>query len=594
MCEGNHSPSSPNYRNFAAIVENCHFGANDPIGPGSISGDPALADPANGDFRLRSESLAINGGVAYDPMGETDLAGAPRVIGDQVDIGCYEYDTSRFSCGIEATPETFFEGTATTLRPLVYGIDDPAALTYAWTLTSNLGKTLTSTEESPVLTIADGGLYDVALEVTDGKSGQKTTLTRPACLHVAARTNYLAAAGASTPACPWKTPETAGNDLLAMTAEALDGTVIRLGEGTFSLTNQLSVSRAIKLLGAGIDKTILTTPHAGRNVAGHRTVLVNNPEALLRDVTITGGKAAGSDEHGLALRIADRGGTVTRCRITGNEDNQYYVRGAVSLGSDDARLAHCIIDHNVVSLLKGRGGGLYIQRGLVENCLVYSNTATLGGGIAIEGRAVIRNCTVVDNVALDYAGGLFLRGLEETPDSHFQNVILAGNSPRNHADTTGPEWACEGLLPPDSGRSKYFASITENCLFGAGPVVGRDSRGGRPLLPGSREVRPHPPQPIGSRQHRRPLRPDGRDRPRRIAPRPRQTRRHRLLRGAPRPGEDPPHPPVGPPARQAARSRGTGPRRSSPRERQSPAIPRERDDRLGLTCTGSFWYDSIF
>ena len=256
---------------FTAIAGSCHFGANDPIGTGSIAGDPVFTDPAHDDYTFRSTSPAIDAGVAYDPMGATDLAGAPRLSGDRIDIGCYEFDTSCFSCGFEAAPLALFQGDKVAISPRVYGVDDPRALSYVWTLTSPRGATITADEASPVVTIPDAGVYDVTREVTDGRDGKTTSAARTGYIQVAARTNYLAAAGASAPAFPWDTPETAGNDLAELLAATFDGAVILLGEGTFSLTNQLLVTKAVTLIGSGIDKTILTTPRPGTGPATARS-----------------------------------------------------------------------------------------------------------------------------------------------------------------------------------------------------------------------------------------------------------------------------------------------------------------------------------
>jgi hypothetical protein len=62
----------------------------------------ALADPANGDFHLLPGSFCIDAGTAITAISATDLDGNPRIQGDGIDIGAYEFDptafTLRFRC----------------------------------------------------------------------------------------------------------------------------------------------------------------------------------------------------------------------------------------------------------------------------------------------------------------------------------------------------------------------------------------------------------------------------------------------------------------------------------------------------------------
>ncbi|MCB0149321.1 MAG: hypothetical protein KDE01_16930, partial [Caldilineaceae bacterium] len=59
----------------------------------------------------------------------------------------------------------------------------------------------------------------------------------------------------------------------------------------------------------------------------------------------------------------------------------------------------------------GSGGGIYIDGpALVADCLVAGNEATFGGGIFTNGDVTVTNCLVDSNTALSDAGGIFGNG----------------------------------------------------------------------------------------------------------------------------------------------------------------------------------------
>ena len=60
-------------------------------GAGNIVADPLFLDATNGNFRLQPESPCINTGNSALAASLTDLDGNPRILGDRVDMGAYEW-----------------------------------------------------------------------------------------------------------------------------------------------------------------------------------------------------------------------------------------------------------------------------------------------------------------------------------------------------------------------------------------------------------------------------------------------------------------------------------------------------------------------
>ena len=61
----------------------------------SFTDNPGFMDSANGDYRLSADSPCVNAGSNDYVTTDTDIAGNTRIMGGTVDIGAYEYTTSR-------------------------------------------------------------------------------------------------------------------------------------------------------------------------------------------------------------------------------------------------------------------------------------------------------------------------------------------------------------------------------------------------------------------------------------------------------------------------------------------------------------------
>ena len=459
---------------FESCLSNCLFTSAAPAG--SLQGDPAFSDRAKGDYSLLAGSAAIDAGALYEGMSETDLAGRKRLQNGKVDIGCHEYDTGALSCGFTAEPTVLFEGGEVAFRATVFGVSDSPSIEYAWTLTSKEGKTVSLGGDAPVGVIPEAGWYDVTLEVTDQGAGHHASLTRPSMIHVGAKTSYLAEGGKSTPVYPWKTPATASDDLAKLVAEAIDGSLIRMEAGVFPLTNQISVSSAVSLVGAGIDKTIFVRTN---DTMTSRFFYLNHADALLQGVTVKGTKHVGNyGDYGNGIAIGNLGGIVRSCRVTGCQSGSFHHNGSIGSTGTEGLISGCIIDFNTNTIGDVSGGGLALSAGIAENCLVYGNVCEgVGGGVSLSRQAVLRNCTIVGNEAQMTAsrgsgGGIFIANWA-TP--HVANCIFS----RNRADRVtekGAGWP-EWYISKEEQTNAFF-----NCLFSGAAVVGTGAVTGDPLF----------------------------------------------------------------------------------------------------------------
>ncbi len=212
----------------------------------------------------------------------------------------------------------------------------------------------------------------------------------------------------------WSMAATNIQDVLAIVQ---DGNNVFLSNGTFNLTNTVTITNALNFQGWDDDPGSTILEGDGTT----NCMVINNTGACVSAMTIMNGQ--GGPAGGVYM---PDGGTLSNCSIMGNTSEV----GGVFAGTN-AQLISCVISGNVGNVVggidlqgatlldslivgnvstgaAGYGGGVsmgYQSNNLVSNCMITANSATnIGGGVAMINGEIV-SCTVALNNQLDPDGG---------------------------------------------------------------------------------------------------------------------------------------------------------------------------------------------
>jgi hypothetical protein len=396
----------------------------------NFSSDPVFVSPASGNFRLQSRSPCIDAGVngyAWDQP-QRDLDGNCRLVGDGVDLGCYEYGSKPDTDGDLLSD---FDELTSGTNPQVADTDGDALFDGVERLRSS--DPLVVTPPRRLRVPHDFPTVQSALSASI--SGDEIVVSpgvHPENLHLTGVDITLRS----------EAPE----DPVTVESTVLNGRRI----GTV-VTFQGSETEAFVLAGFTI---LQGNDTDGGGLFGDST------RATIRNNTIRENLAA---EHGGGLALClgtirdntitsnvagSQGGGLYQCHgnIQGNSITQntahggggvFFCNGTIQenviagnsasgttyeppYGGGLARCVGIIRNNSIIGNSANWGGAMSGCGFLIENNIVFGNWAIGGGAMNDCGQSIVGN-TIVGNMAQYYGGGLNACG--ET----IRNCIIWGN-----------------------------------------------------------------------------------------------------------------------------------------------------------------------
>lgn len=236
-------------------------------------------------------------------------------------------------------------------------------------------------------------------------------------------TAFAAATATATTLSPSGDAETDTSAIQAAIDTAQDGSVT-LSPGSYKILRAITISNGVSLIGGGSapDEAILSLATQTAEEGNQNVIkIVDSPNTIVSNLTVTA-RDVKSDRNtcGPNSGISMNSGLVSDCLITDIKTKNGGIHGGGVNLSGTGVVRGCTITHCEAYNTSGNvgaGEAIYMTGGLVENCVIVSNTVSYrcnphdqaGGTVYISG-GTLRGCLIANNVGHRNASGVVATG----------------------------------------------------------------------------------------------------------------------------------------------------------------------------------------
>jgi hypothetical protein len=398
------------------------------------------------DWHPRLSSPLVEGGTTdpdYHPAdGATlDLDGNLRVAGTSIDIGCWEYAQSQFTCGGSLSKYGALESEAVTFNGFAVG--PSSDVVFRWDYGN--GVAVDTREATHSYSYPSAGYFTVRIKASpDGGSTWTDWYTVPVRAAIAPMQMFVDS-NCATPVFPYKTRATAANTLgaavgaltnnISENKTVIDGVDIVVLKGSRSNDTGFFLATAVTVRGESsnpADAEIVD------NVPGFRAFTITHPDVIVANLTISGNgfKTTGLN-GGAGGHIWMSTGLVSNCAIKdGRAGGQKGYGNGGNVWMSGGRLERCLVSGGAANWggfpsQPAYGLALYATGGVIDNCFFkdnkdYNANGRNYGGVCLDGAVTMLNSTVTGSWALDY-GGVGLGIYIKNANAKVVNCVAYGN-----------------------------------------------------------------------------------------------------------------------------------------------------------------------